>query len=52
MATVIDIETEEGYAQVDGEPFHAGKRISVNIKEKSLNLLLPNTLTEEKIKSL
>jgi len=41
-----------GSAQVDGEPFEAGKEISIRVKEKSLNLLVPNTLTYKKIQSL
>ncbi|MEM6346974.1 MAG: diacylglycerol kinase family protein [Bacteroidota bacterium] len=43
---------QPGYAQVDGEPFETGTDISISILENSLKLLLPNTLTEEKIQSL
>ncbi len=41
-----------GPVQVDGEPLEAGTDITVRILEKSLHLLLPNTLTPEKIQSL
>ena len=41
-----------GSAQVDGEPIEAGSYIAVEVKEKSLNVLLPNTLTDKKIQSL
>jgi diacylglycerol kinase (ATP) len=50
QARAIDIFREdEGYAQIDGEPFSAGKQIRIRTKEKNLSLLLPNTLTEKKI---
>lgn len=49
----IRIEREQpGKAQMDGEPFDAPSLIDIHIKEHSLNLLLPNTLTVEKIASL
>jgi len=41
-----------GNAQMDGEPFDAPKEIEIKVQEHSLNLLLPNTLTVEKIASL
>ncbi len=41
-----------GKAQMDGEPFDAPSLIDIHIKEHSLNLLLPNTLTVKKIASL
>lgn len=43
---------EAGYAQVDGEPFETGTDISIKIQENSLNILLPSTLTDQKIQSL
>lgn len=49
----IRIERENaGKAQMDGEPFDAPACIDIEIQEHSLNLLLPNTLTVEKIESL
>jgi len=44
--------SQAGKAQMDGEPFDAPSIIDIQIKEHSLNLLLPNTLTVEKIASL
>ena len=41
-----------GDAQVDGEPTEAGKEIYIEIQEKNLSVLLPNTLTDSKIRSL
>jgi YegS/Rv2252/BmrU family lipid kinase len=41
-----------GKAQMDGEPFDAPATNDIKINEHSLNLLLPNTLTVEKIASL
>ncbi|MEZ4827173.1 MAG: YegS/Rv2252/BmrU family lipid kinase [Bacteroidia bacterium] len=41
-----------GPAQIDGEPIDAAAEIEVQIVDKSLNVLLPNTLTEKKIISL
>ncbi len=46
------MRAEAGAAQVDGEPFEAGREIVVKIQEKALNLLLPNTLTAKKVASL
>lgn len=43
---------QAGKAQMDGEPFDAPSLIDIQIQEHSLNLLLPNTLTVEKIASL
>lgn len=49
----ISIDREHaGTAQVDGEPFHAGTHIDIQIHEQSLNLLVPDTLTYKRIKSL
>lgn len=49
----IEIVRERpGSAQIDGEPFKAGKRIEIEVNEKSLNLLVPSTLTYKKIRSL
>ena len=49
----IDIlRTSAGSAQVDGEPFQASTHIEVEINEKSLNLLVPNTLTHRRIQTL
>jgi diacylglycerol kinase (ATP) len=53
QAKEIDIFRQEaGPAQVDGEPFEAKPNLSIRILERSLHLLLPNTLTPEKIQSL
>lgn len=41
-----------GAAQVDGEPIQAGKDIGVRLRPQSLNLLVPGTLTPEKIQSI
>ncbi|MEL6252046.1 MAG: diacylglycerol kinase family protein [Bacteroidota bacterium] len=46
------IRQEAGIAQIDGEPFESLAEINVSIKEKSLNVLLPGTLTEQKVQSL
>ncbi|MEL6670821.1 MAG: diacylglycerol kinase family protein [Bacteroidota bacterium] len=43
---------DSGPAQIDGEPIEAGREIHIQIQEKSLQVLLPNTLTEKKIQSL
>lgn len=52
-AKEIEIEREApGAVQVDGEPLEADTQIKIRIMEKSLHLLLPNTLTPEKIQSL
>ncbi|MEZ4776812.1 MAG: YegS/Rv2252/BmrU family lipid kinase [Bacteroidia bacterium] len=52
-ARSIDIvRREAGPAQIDGEPVEAGSEISVKIVDKSLHVLLPNTLTDKKIDSL
>jgi YegS/Rv2252/BmrU family lipid kinase len=49
----VRIERDQpGKAQMDGEPFDAPSLIDIHIKEHSLNLVLPNTLTGEKIASL
>ncbi|MFK7925391.1 MAG: diacylglycerol kinase family protein [Bacteroidia bacterium] len=49
----IDIRrAEPGYAQVDGEPFETGTDITIRILENSLKVLLPSTLTDQKIQSL
>lgn len=53
QAKRIDIyRDDEGYAQIDGEPFSAKEEIRIRIKEKNLSLLLPNTLTEKKIEQI
>ncbi|MEO0469462.1 MAG: diacylglycerol kinase family protein [Bacteroidota bacterium] len=49
---VVIHREKAGTAQVDGEPFECDRRIEVVVQEKSLNLLLPNTLTPAKIQSL
>lgn len=41
-----------GPAQIDGEPIEAGATIEVSVQPGSLSLLLPSTLTEQKIQSL
>ena len=41
-----------GPAHVDGEPLEADKLVDVRIQAKSLRLLLPNTLTQQKLDSL
>lgn len=41
-----------GSAQIDGEPFESKEEVNIRIQEKSLNVLLPGTLTEKKIQSL
>ncbi|MEM7656490.1 MAG: diacylglycerol kinase family protein [Bacteroidota bacterium] len=41
-----------GPAQIDGEPIEAPASIAVEIVPQSLNLLLPATLTEEKLQSI
>ncbi|MEM7372238.1 MAG: diacylglycerol kinase family protein [Bacteroidota bacterium] len=41
-----------GAAQVDGEPIQVGDEIGVCLRPQSLNLLLPGTLTPEKIQSI
>ncbi len=41
-----------GNAQVDGEPIAAGAEIQVQVHPASLNLLLPNTLSAQKITSI
>lgn len=46
------IRAEAGIAQVDGEGIEEEAVINIEIKEKSLRLLLPNTLTDKKIESL
>ncbi|MDX2246796.1 MAG: YegS/Rv2252/BmrU family lipid kinase [Bacteroidia bacterium] len=52
-ARTIEItRANAGPAQIDGEPVEAGRNISIRIVDKSLNVLLPNTLTEKKIDSL
>ncbi|MDP5168961.1 MAG: hypothetical protein NWR72_01850 [Bacteroidia bacterium] len=49
----IIIEREEaGAIQIDGEPMEAGKLIEVSLHPQSLHLLLPNTLTYERINRL
>jgi diacylglycerol kinase (ATP) len=53
QAKKVLIERQKpGCAQMDGEPFEAPAQLQVEVKELSLNLLLPNTLTPEKIDSL
>ena len=49
---VIIERSVSGSAQVDGEPLDAGTYITVEVQEKNLNVLLPNTLTDKKIRSL
>ncbi|WNJ20848.1 diacylglycerol kinase family protein [Pontibacter sp. G13] len=52
-AKKIHIHRErDGMAQVDGEPFPSNREIDVEIKANSLNLLLPGTLTPEKVDAL
>lgn len=46
------IRNEAGTAQVDGEAIEEEAIINIEIREKSLRLLLPNTLTDKKIESL
>ena len=46
------IRQEAGSAQIDGEPFESLAEIDVSVQEKSLNVLLPGTLTEQKVQSL
>ncbi|MEM6805745.1 MAG: YegS/Rv2252/BmrU family lipid kinase, partial [Bacteroidota bacterium] len=46
------IRQREGSAQIDGEPFESKAEIQVQVLEKSLNVLLPGTLTEQKVQSL
>lgn len=40
--------TAAGSAQVDGEPFQAGREIQIDVVPQSLNLVVPSTLTKEK----
>jgi diacylglycerol kinase family enzyme len=44
--------SKAGDAQVDGEHILESQTIEVKIQEKSLRLLLPNTLTQDKIDTL
>jgi len=46
------LRQKPGSAQVDGEPFESPQEIHIRIQEKSLNVLLPGTLTEKKVQSL
>lgn len=43
---------QEGNIQIDGEPLTAGSRIEARITPQSLHLLLPNTLTKDRIKQI
>lgn len=43
---------KEGNIQVDGEPLSAGQHIEVRMNPQSLHLLLPNTLTKDRIKQI
>ncbi|MEL6652040.1 MAG: YegS/Rv2252/BmrU family lipid kinase [Bacteroidota bacterium] len=43
---------KSGFAQVDGEPFEQDGPMEIKMLEKSLQILLPSTLTEQKIQSL
>ncbi|MFN0201825.1 MAG: diacylglycerol/lipid kinase family protein [Bacteroidia bacterium] len=49
---VILKRAQAGIAQVDGEAIEEGAEIDIRIFPKSLNLLLPNTITLNKMKSL
>ncbi|MBX7242452.1 MAG: hypothetical protein K1X92_11940 [Bacteroidia bacterium] len=46
------VRKNEGAAQIDGEYIEEGKSIDAAIHEKSLNLLLPSTLTADKKASI
>jgi diacylglycerol kinase (ATP) len=53
QAKRIEIHRQAGGpAQVDGEPLVTGADISIELVEKSLEVLLPNTLTPGKIEAL
>ena len=49
---ILISRAQAGPAQIDGEPIQAGKEITVSLQAQSLNLLLPGTLTPEKIQSI
>ena len=51
-AHVVIRRKSEGPAQIDGEAIDGPAEIEIRIEPSSLKLLIPNTLTKEKIRSL
>ncbi|MFK7971804.1 MAG: diacylglycerol kinase family protein [Bacteroidia bacterium] len=51
-AHIVIRRSADGPAQIDGEAIDSPAEITIKIQPKSLNLLIPNTLTDEKVRSL